>query len=331
MFLGIEIGGTKLQLGVGPGDGTIVALERARVDPAAGAERIRQQILELVPTLLSKAGMSKSDIRAVGIGFGGPVDAENGIVTKSHQVEGWVGFPLADWSRRDLGWPTVVHNDADTAGLAEACFGAGRGLSPIFYITIGSGIGGGLIIDQKIYRGAGVGAAEIGQLRLPPDPRRRGGESRITVEAMCSGWAIGNRTREFIASVTRPGTRFWDDAARLFEMVDGKLELLTAETIARAAREGNELAHTILGAGWNVLGYAIAQVTTLLCPRRIVIGGGVALMGEELLFGPLRAEVARFAFPPFADIYDIVPAELGEAVVVQGALQLARDSIADDR
>ena len=203
MFLGIEIGGTKLQLGVGAGDGTIVAVERAKVDPAAGAERIRQQIIELVPVLLSKAGLSRTDIRAVGVGFGGPVDAEKGIVTKSHQIEGWAGFPLADWSCRELGWPTVVHNDADIAGLAEACFGAGRGYSPIFYITIGSGIGGGLIIDQKIYRGAGAGAAEIGHLTLPPRLSERfgvyrGGESysRVTVESFCSGWSIATQAQQ---------------------------------------------------------------------------------------------------------------------------------------
>jgi glucokinase len=336
MYVGIEIGGTKLQLGVGPGDGTIIALERAKVDAAAGAERIRQQIIELVPALLAKAGLTPSDIRAVGIGFGGPVDAEKGIVTKSHQIEGWAGFPLAAWSRRELGWPTVVHNDADTAGLAEACFGAGRGLSPIFYITIGSGIGGGLIIDQKIYRGAGDGAGEFGHLVVgnPVHMWRtaQNSDSELlptgTVEATCSGWGMARRLKETIEqfSLVRDA-----DAKQVLELTNGNLENLTAEDVARVARLGNCHAQQVLLIACRVLGWAVAQVVTLLCPKRIVIGGGVSQMGEELLFGPLRKEVARFVFPAFAASFDIVPASLGEAVVVHGSLRIARDFIGDNR
>jgi glucokinase len=349
MFLGVEIGGTKLQLGIGPGDGTIIALERAKVDAAAGAERIRQQILELVPTLLANAGMSKSDIQAVGIGFGGPVDAEKGIVTKSHQIEGWAGFPLADWSRRELGWPTVVHNDADTAGLAEACFGAGRGLSPIFYITIGSGIGGGLIVDQKIYRGAGAGASEIGHLRVSPGVFMSDDHAAMTpcddeadtVERICSGWAIEARMRAQIEKLRTQDRELLESGvdwqspsgpvAEFLELVGGDLGRTTTAVVAEAARRGHSYANNILWEVSHVLGWAIAQVITLLCPRRIVVGGGVSLIGEDLFFDPVREEVARYVFPPFSGCFDIVPASLGEAVVVHGALRLARDSIGDER
>src|SRR5206468_11760890 len=113
----------------------------------------------------------RSQIKGVGIGFGGPVDDATRTVIKSHQIEGWDNFPLADWISDMLGWPADLGNDADVAGLAEALFGAGQGLSPIFYITIGSGIGGGLIIKGEIYRGCGRGAAEIGHLKMP---RQRG-------------------------------------------------------------------------------------------------------------------------------------------------------------
>ncbi len=336
MFLGIEIGGSKLQLGVGPGDGTIVALERAHVDPAAGAEGIRRQILESLPIVLRSAGTAKHDIRAVGIGFGGPVDANRGIVTKSHQIEGWAGFPLADWSLRELGWPTVVHNDADTAGLAEACFGAGRGYSPIFYITIGSGIGGGLIIDQKIYRGAGAGAGEIGHLRLPdiyefsrPLADRENDTPVLPyiVEERCSGWAMAHALQRVVSRFAVVQDR---DAKQLIEMVGGRLENLNCEIIAQAARLGNALAKENLSVTCRILGWAIAQVITLLCPRRVLIGGGVSLIGEDLLFAPLRDEVARFVFPPFADSFEIVQAKLKEAVVVHGALRLAKDSTGSD-
>src|SRR5262245_28210437 len=152
MYLGIEIGGTKLQLGLGEGDGGIRALRRADVNVAGGAEGIRKQILAAVPELLASADVALEQVQAVGIGFGGPVDDNTHSTIKSHQVSGWENFPLADWAAQALGRPAVLANDADAAGLAEAIFGAGKGHSPIFYITIGSGIGGGLIIDGQIYR-----------------------------------------------------------------------------------------------------------------------------------------------------------------------------------
>src|SRR5262245_44548540 len=126
MFLGIEIGGTKLQLGIGAGDGNIVALWRGAVDIAAGADGIRKQIVAAVPELLDRAKLQREQIRGVGIGFGGPVDDATRTVIKSHQIEGWDNFPLADWITELLGWPVALGNDADVAGLAEALFGAGK-------------------------------------------------------------------------------------------------------------------------------------------------------------------------------------------------------------
>src|SRR5262249_5810066 len=170
MYLGIEIGGTKLQLGLGPGDGTLKGLWRGTVDVAAGAEGIRRQITAAVPELLERSGVDRAQVRGVGVGFGGPGGGGTRTVIKSQPIEGWDNFTPAEWSGGLLGWPAVLGNDADVAGLAEALFGAGKGLSPVFYITIGSGIGGGLIINGEIYRGCGRGAAEIGHLPVPVGP-----------------------------------------------------------------------------------------------------------------------------------------------------------------
>src|SRR6266851_9347301 len=174
MYLGIEIGGTKLQLGVGAGDGHLAGLWRGPVDVSAGPEGIRRQIIQAVPELLTQSKIDRAHIKGIGIGFGGPVDDHRHTIIKSHQIEGWDNFPLEKWLAELLAMPAVLGNDADVAGLAEALFGAGKGLSPIFYITIGSGIGGGLIINGDIYRGRGRGAAEIGHLRFDTaaDPRR---------------------------------------------------------------------------------------------------------------------------------------------------------------
>src|SRR5436853_2478996 len=184
MFLGIEIGGTKLQLGVGPGDGTLAGLWRGPVDVAAGAEGIRRQITAAVPELLDKGGVARSQLKGVGIGLGGPVDDATRTVIKSHQIAGWDGFPLADWIGDITGLPAALGNDADVAGLAEALFGAGKGLSPVFYITIGSGIGGGLILAGEIHRGCGRGAAEVGHLELDDVTVTEGGSAVHTTDAL---------------------------------------------------------------------------------------------------------------------------------------------------
>jgi len=295
MYLGIEIGGTKLQLGLGPGDGTLTALWRGGVDVQRGGEGIREQIMRETPALLDRAGLVRDQVRGVGVGFGGPVDDADQTVIKSHQIKGWDSFPLAQWLTDLLGWPVALGNDADVAGLAEALFGAGQGLSPIFYITIGSGIGGGLIINGEIYRGCGRGAAEIGHLNVDGAL-----DAPVPLEERASGWAIAH----FATSKMHRN--------------------LTAQQVAEAARVSDEAAQQALNEAWNHLAQGIAHVIALVCPKRIVIGGGVSLMGESLLFEPLRKLVSCRVFKPFAGCYDIVPAALGDEVVIHGALALAR-------
>jgi glucokinase len=331
MFLGIEIGGTKLQLGVGPGDGTLAELWRDTVDVTAGPEGIRRQITGAVPELLAKCNLSKSDLKGVGIGFGGPVDDATRTVIKSHQIEGWDNFPLADWISELVGLPAVLGNDADCGGLAEALFGAGKGLSPIFYITIGSGIGGGLIINGEIYRGCGRGAAEIGHLRVhldglwwgDADPFDGGmpieGWAYLPLEKVASGWAIGNEARKRLL-IENP-------ARTMLHLAPGEQEHSTTLQVAQCAQQGDQFAWSILKQSWACLAEGICHILALTCPCRIVIGGGVSLMGEKLLFEPLRKLVAERVFKPFADCYDIVPAALGEEVVVHGALALVRKKL----
>jgi glucokinase len=322
MYLGIEIGGTKLQLGIGPGDGAIHALWRGTVVPTDGADGIRKQIEGAIPQLLAGAKRGRDELRGVGIGFGGPVDDATRTVIKSHQIQGWDGFPLADWIQEITGLPAVLGNDADVAGLAEALFGAGKGLSPIFYITIGSGIGGGLIINGEIYRGCGRGAAEIGHLRVLA-MIARWIKKYEPLESIASGWAIQTTAEK---ELRRYPKKWCPPFTYASELADQKTP--SVEQIAAAAANGHESSQYLLRRTFEVLAEEICHVIALLCPRRIVIGGGVSLMGEELLFAPLRKMVAERVFKPFADCYDIVPAALGEQVVVHGALALARKRIA---
>jgi len=310
MYLGIEIGGTKLQLGVGTGEGTdLIALERLDIDPSRGAAGILDQIAQTGRRLIAE-----HQITRIGFGFGGPVDAAEGRVVTSHQIDGWDDCPLVEWCRETLGRPVVLGNDCDVAALAEATLGAGRGDRVVFFVTVGTGVGGGLVIDGRLHGSGRPAVAEIGHLRPGLDAER----PDQTVESLASGRGIETVCRRRLHEIS--GT-LSDD---LLSRCGGDAHSLTAKSIAKAAADGNELAAEVLSDAVRALGWAIAQVISLIAPETVVIGGGVSLMGERLFFVPLRESVERYVFPPLTDSYRIVPTELGEEVVVHGALAIAR-------
>jgi glucokinase len=215
----------------------------------------------------------------------------------------------------------AVQNDADTAGLGEARFGAGVGLSPILYVTIGSGIGGGLIINGQIYRGSGMGALEIGHLWVVD--RSSSDQEVLKLEDVASGWAIARAAREFAARTPRgDGAPTW----LALELARGDAARITPVHVAEAARRGDQEASFLLAKAVAAMGSALNQAVTLLAPRRIILGGGVSLIGEEQWFAPIRAQLDLQLFPPFRGTFDVVPAALGETVVVHGALAVARDA-----
>jgi glucokinase len=320
LHVGIEIGGTKLQAAVGAADGRVLRLARRSVDPHAGAAGIRAALPPLLAALLAGAGVAWHAVGAVGIGFGGPVDAQAGIVLRSFQVAGWDGFPLADWAQQTWGRPTVIANDAATAGLAEAMLGAGRGARRVFYVTIGSGIGGGWIVDGRIDHGQGIGMAELGHTYVP-DPQTG---APVELESVCSGWAIGRRAR---AALAASGPVAGGEAGRvpLLLQLAPSLAEVDARTVYAAAEAGDAIAGGILQETTATLGLALANVIALFHPQVIVIGGGVSLMGPRFWEG-LRAEVARRALSAYFGSVRIAPAALGEEVVPVGALCLAAAS-----
>jgi glucokinase len=332
MYLGIEIGGTKLQLGVGDGvRPQFEAFERSDVIPEAGALGILQQIKDAANRL-----RTRFDLQAVGFGFGGPVDGRAGRVITSHQIEGWTDCALGEWVQETLNLAAVLGNDCDCAALAEARYGAGSGHPTVFYVTVGTGVGGGLVIDQRIHGTLRPAAAEIGHLRpglLADDPH-------ATVESLASGWGIAATAR---ACVSHEPVRVQDrllaggrpqlcDADRddLLDRCRGDIGSLSTLMIGEAAAAGNESAVGILRTATDTLGWAIAQVMALVAPDVVVIGGGVSLIGDELFLDPIRDAVSRYLFPPLADACRLVSPRLGEEVVVHGAVALAaqnRESI----
>jgi glucokinase len=327
MYLGIEIGGTKLQLGVAAGDGSaFVAFERLAVQPDLGADGILKQIKHVGQQMIEQ-----HSVRGVGFGFGGPIDAVEGRVITSHQIQGWSDFPLSAWCEETLQRPVVLGNDCDCAAIAEAKFGAGKNLETVLYVTVGTGIGGGLVTDGRLVGLTRPAIAEIGHLRpgLPAE------NANQTVESISSGQGIETEARlrlgdESISSPTQDdsNTIDADDSDRLDLMTrcGGDLSSLTAKTVAEAANDGNGIALDIFQRAIQTLGWAIAQSITLVAPNVVIVGGGVSLAGDGLFYRPLRDQVARYVFPPLQESFAIVAPTLGEDVVVHGAVLRAKEN-----
>jgi glucokinase len=318
----------------------LAALQRLDVSAEHGAAGILRQIETVAGPLIQQYG-----VQAIGCGFGGPVDRRFGRAIKSHQIEGWDNFPLVDWLSRSFDLPAVIGNDCDVASLAEAHFGAGRGKRVVFYVTVGTGIGGGLVLEGQIDSGSGTAAAEIGHLRPGPSADN----SEQTVESVASGWGIAaaaqsrlagpvtHRLNSLIAGERPTSAESMrqrlieieeaaeEHQADLWQRCAGNLEQLTSHHIAQAAEQGNVIALDVLQQAVQTLGWAIAQVITIAAPEIVIVGGGVSLMNPTLFLKPLREQVARYVFPPLLGTYRLEPAELGEEVVVHGALKLASE------
>src|SRR5438552_7554260 len=299
-LLGLEIGGSKLQIVVGNASANLIDRRRLTVERAKSGAGIREQIeatlAELIPA---------TDPSAIGVGFGGPVDWKTGQICRSHQIEGWADFKLRDWLQTLSGLPVCVDNDANTAAFGEALHGAGVGLNPVFYVTLGSGVGGGLVVDGQIYHGAKPGEAEIGHVRLD----REG----TILESRCSGWAVDAKIRRL--KTTDPVSPL---AKLLGDSTGGE-----AKYLAPAWQQGDRAAKRILTETAEDLAFGLSHVVHLFHPEVIILGGGLSLAGE-----PLRAAVESalrvFTMAAFAPGPRICLAALGEDAVPVGALELAR-------
>jgi len=300
-LIGIEIGGTKLQVVAGNPDGTIAETLREAVPPGANGSVIQGIIRDL-----SRRLIDRHPVRAVGVGFGGPIDVNSGRIARSHHVDGWENFELKTWLKESLGIPAAVDNDANTAALAEARLGAGRGKNPVFYVTLGSGVGGGLVVDGHIYHGRTPGESEIGHFRLSP-----GGP---IVESLCSGWSVDRRLRE-------RATRNPDGilAGLLAGVEKGEAALLPQAVEAKSPDALSVLKETT-----ETLALALSHVTQLVHPEIIVIGGGLSHLGD-LLLDPIRASLETNMMDALRPTPTVTTASLADQVVPLGAVLLASD------
>lgn len=311
LLLAIDIGGHNHSVALVRETGELVRKIRRPTDRAGGRRWMLPRLDRACRELLDAA---PERVSACGIGFGGPVDFDAQHVRRSMHAGGWSGFALSEWLQQRTALRAVMDNDANTAALGEFACGAGRGAHSMVYLTVSTGVGGGLVLDGNLYRGTDSMAGEFGHTPLAEGGPLCSCGKRGCVEAVCSGTALGRAAR--VAARARP--RAW----RQIVTASGGLRRLDAKAVFDAARGGHAPARALVEDYCDHFGRGLAGLLALLNPEAVVIGGGVSLAGAAL-FVPLRRAIARRlpAFLPRG--WRCVPAALGENSVLVGAAQLA--------
>lgn len=313
VYLGIDLGGTKILTALVDDQGQVLA--RARIaTPSGGPDPVVAAIMDSSRTVVARAGLALAAVGGVGVGAPGPMDPATGVVFEPPNLPGWRDVPLAEILAPRLRLPVFVENDANAAALGERWAGAGVGVDDLAYITISTGIGGGLILDGRLYHGAAGTAGEIGHMVIESGGPRCNCGRFGCLEALASGSAIARDARAAVQSGA---------ATILASLPD---EALTAEAVARAAWDGDPVGRQIYARAAAALGIGVTNLVNLLNPAMVILGGGVARAGE-LIFAPVRRIVREEAFERPGSAVQIVPAALGEDAGAIGAAAVARLSL----
>ena len=314
-IIGVDLGGTNIVVGAMSADGKHhFAMRSIPTSAELGAEGVADRIVGLIEGVvldtIAETNSSRRDVIGVGVGAPGPLDREKGLVVVAPNL-GWRNFPLRDRISERLRLPVTLDNDANCATVGEWWQGAARGGTNVVGMTIGTGIGGGLILDGKLFHGVSDVAGEIGHTTIDLNGRHCKCGNYGCLEAYASGPAIATRAREVLVRE--------ETASLLPSLVGNKLESITAETVYKAAQQGDAVASEIVRDTARYLGAGIANLLNILNVDVVVVAGGVTQAGDAL-FVPLRAEVRRRAFRPAVDATRIVPGELPGTAGVVGAV-----------
>jgi len=269
--------------------------------------------------LLAAAGVGRDQVGAIGISAPGPVDVEHGEVVKPPNMPGWGRVPLSAWIEAGLGGPVVLENDANAAALAEWHFGAGRGHRDVVYLTMSTGIGGGLILDGRLYRGSHGNAGELGHIPLEAGGERCACGMRGCFEAYAGGAAWAKRLRAVTPA----------DSA-VAELAGG-LEHVTPKQVVAAARAGDAFALSEFARWREFVARGIATIAFAFAPERVVLGTIATAAGEELCFAPLRARVRELIWPEISAGLEVVPAALGDRLADLAGICAALETITAER
>ncbi len=309
----VDLGGTRIRSALINEKGEILARAERETLAQEGPEAVIGRIEACIRDVARGT-------EAISIAAPGPLDPWKGIVHQAPNLPGWREVPLADILHRTFGVPIYLNNDANLAALAEHRFGAGQGANDLIYLTISTGIGGGIISQGKLLLGAKGLAAEVGHITLEPEGPPCGCGGRGHLESLASGTAIARRAVEEMEKGTETS---------ITRLVEGELSKVTAKVVAQAAREGGPLANSIFKEAGFYIGLGITNLLHLLNPQLVILGGGVSKAGD-LLFDPVRATVEARAIPSIKEGVKIVPSALGDDAGLLGAaaFMLKQDSLA---
>jgi glucokinase len=308
--VGIEVSGRGQRVAVADLRGQILERTPIEGDITLSAEELRARLRTLVTETLARLAIPSDRVIRIGIAFGGPVDAGRGVILYSPRTPGYDNLPIAAVLENDLRVPTFLDNDARAAALGEAIFGAGRGEEHIIYVHLGTGVGGGLILNGQLQQGVTTTAGEIGNVIVNPEATEGGGRPG-RLEAYASARAIVQRYRQRLAAAggapSRAGT-------------------MTPRKVFEAAAEGDLAAQETVDEAVRMLGLALANLVTTLNPGVIIVGGQVAEAGS-LLFEPLRTVIRQYAMDVPGRAVRLAPAELKTDAPLVGAVAMALQSL----
>ncbi len=313
LVLGIDVGGTKVLAGVVDERWKVVGRGKVKSPFRGGPAEMTEALVSASDAALAEAGASRNEIAAIGLGVPGPLDAERTTLLRAMNlgVERWE-IPSA-LEPAVPAMPKRLENDVRAAALGEARLGAGQGASSVFYVTVSTGVGGGWVLDSKIYGGADGMAGEIGHTVVDPAGPLCICGRHGCVEVMACGPAIARAARERLTAEP-------DAGAILRSLITNDLNAVTGERVARAAEAGDALAQQVMDRAAYALGFGIGTAITLMNPERVVVGGGVSKSGERWLAG-VRAAARANSLPQIR--VEIVPAALKDDAPLWGAIALA--------
>ncbi len=309
--VGIDIGGTKISLALGTDKGRILVREEIPTRTGSKSGDCVRELAAKVKALIREASVPKRQIVGIGVGCPGAVDSKKGIVPRSPNLPGWTGLPLRKILSKTTGRPVFMANDANAAAIGESLFGAGRNTKNFIYITVSTGVGGGIILNGRLYEGSGFVAGEIGHISVVPDGKKCNCGQRGCLEVYASGTAIARYVREHM---TRKNTLIRNFSAGCPEV--------GARHVGMAAREGDRLAIESYKQAGYYLGIGIANLLNILNPEKIVIGGGVLRSAHEIFWKTMMESAKRHAWPEAFRTVSIVQSELQGRVGDLGALAL---------
>jgi glucokinase len=312
-ILAVDIGGTKIITAIISDNGQVVATDRCPTPADEGVQAVIGRLFTAIDGLLNLNNMEASQLGGIGVAVAGAIDSGRGLITFSPNLPGWRDVPLGEIVQQRYRVDAFLVNDASAAALGEHRFGAGRGISNLILLTLGTGIGGGIIINGEMYGGACGSAGEIGHMVIDVNGPECACGSRGCLEALASGTAVA---RDAIRRINH------GEKSSLIEMVKGEIESITAETVGTAARNGDSLAQDVLSQAANYLGVGLVNLVNIFNPEMIVLGGGMSELGD-LFIDPAKRVVAERAFPVSAQTVRIVTAQLGNEAGVYGAAVFA--------